>query len=172
MANKMVAVGYDPVQRSAQWKRRVDREEITVCPTARSGSSTSSVAEARLDMLKQSLNGAGSQPSSSRLSSGPRCPSGLSAVSRSTAGAGRVIVQTPRMSSRGGRSGVETPMSSARGALSSRAGSIGPSASEAGSVLLRNQLEQEQQRRVAAEEEVKRLQTMLQHGGAAQAVAF
>mmetsp|Transcript_22631 Transcript_22631/g.42630 ORF Transcript_22631/g.42630 Transcript_22631/m.42630 type:complete len:154 (-) Transcript_22631:119-580(-) len=26
-----MAVGYDPIQRSQQWKRRVDREELSVC---------------------------------------------------------------------------------------------------------------------------------------------
>mmetsp|Transcript_14899 Transcript_14899/g.41175 ORF Transcript_14899/g.41175 Transcript_14899/m.41175 type:complete len:172 (-) Transcript_14899:36-551(-) len=155
MSSKTLAVGYDPVQRAEQWKRRVDREEGAVCPplqlggTGLAGPSTG----ARLDMLQQTLQGAAHPPASARdsatsrssalrsaLSSGPGSASG-----RSTSGAGRAIAQTPRL-------GTAGTMPSVGGSVISGSDN---------SSLLRAELEAETQRRQAAEQELQRLQALL-----------
>eukprot|EP00930_Biecheleria_cincta_P039360 TRINITY_DN27062_c0_g1_i1.p1 TRINITY_DN27062_c0_g1~~TRINITY_DN27062_c0_g1_i1.p1 ORF type:complete len:215 (+),score=23.62 TRINITY_DN27062_c0_g1_i1:75-647(+) len=54
-----MAVGYDPVQRGLQWRRRVDREELTLCNKSLSRAAHhslySSGASTRLELLQQTL---------------------------------------------------------------------------------------------------------------------
>mmetsp|Transcript_5476 Transcript_5476/g.16283 ORF Transcript_5476/g.16283 Transcript_5476/m.16283 type:complete len:162 (+) Transcript_5476:83-568(+) len=155
MTNKTFAAEFDPIQRSEQWKRRVDREENVLCPPPPPGLvDNGPSADLRLDMLQQTLQGGGRPLSSARssmisgvhpISGTPRVPS--SAGVRATAGTGRFIVQTPRLNTGG--------TASSRGVSG-----IGGSASETSSIL-RAELEAETRKRHAAEQELQRLKAML-----------
>mmetsp|Transcript_117618 Transcript_117618/g.379633 ORF Transcript_117618/g.379633 Transcript_117618/m.379633 type:complete len:177 (+) Transcript_117618:186-716(+) len=160
--SKMLAIGYDPVQRAEQWKRRVGKEEQVISSTLCSAAPPSS-ADTRLELLQQTLQGVGALPASSRgrtaasgHSSLARSMVGSSAAGRSTAGtAGRAIAQTPRSAAR------STPLQSVRGLAPSRAGSIGSRVSDAAAAALKAELEAETQRRMSAEQELQKLQSLL-----------
>lgn len=167
-----MVVGYDPIQRSQQWKRRIDREELAICNNmlaSGGGMQHPAVVDAdtRLELLSQQLTGAGGQaaPASSR---GGRSglQSGLSARSRSSAGnAGRAIALTPRLNSAQSASSYGSGMldvphvqQTAMSALSSVSRGM---SSAAASSTLRAELEEETRRRVAAEAELNKLRSML-----------
>mmetsp|Transcript_122861 Transcript_122861/g.244380 ORF Transcript_122861/g.244380 Transcript_122861/m.244380 type:complete len:159 (+) Transcript_122861:49-525(+) len=150
-----LAIGFDPVQRAEAWKRRIDREELIVMPPLESLALPT--IDERLDMLQETLHGGSAVGASTARSSarGSTTASSRSRCSgRLTAGVGRSIAQTPRTGGTPALS-VRSGLSS-RGAQSSRAGT-----SQAGSAILKAELEQETQRRQAAEHEIERLRAML-----------
>jgi len=157
------AAGYDPVQRAEAWKRRVDREEVSICKSQMySGGMPSAVA--RLDLLEHSLQSARGHNSVR----GYTGRSGRSSSMRSSAAGsvGNSIAQAPRLGT--GSSGFRTPLS-ARGSvisqgtkLSSRSRSSRMSGGSEATDILKAELEEETKRRIAAEEELHRLQSVME----------
>jgi len=157
------AVGYDPVQLSEAWKRRVDREEVSICNLQMHPGGMPS-AEARLNLLEHSLQSARGNNSVR----GYTGSSGRSSAMRSSAAGsvGSAIAQTPRLGT--GSSGFRTPLS-ARGSvisqgskLSSRSRSSRMSGGSEATHILKAELEEETKRRIAAEEELHRLHSVME----------
>lgn len=203
----LMAVGYDPVQRAEQWKRRVDREEISTISNLLANSSLSSTESKRFVRAQKALQNAGvlgSAPSASpsatqqhqqpvRLMSACSGQSsvarsvisqgGSSGASRSVAGStGRAIALTPRYQASAGGTPMMlgTPRLYAGGTpqrLGSAASASAPpsehasvfsrqsagAASEATASVpeLRAELEEANARRMAAENELRRLQSQM-----------
>eukprot|EP00929_Paragymnodinium_shiwhaense_P113394 TRINITY_DN81687_c0_g1_i1.p1 TRINITY_DN81687_c0_g1~~TRINITY_DN81687_c0_g1_i1.p1 ORF type:complete len:204 (+),score=25.92 TRINITY_DN81687_c0_g1_i1:89-700(+) len=180
-----MGVGYDPVQRAGAWRRRIEREEVAVCDTLH-GAGPLSSADARLDLLKQTLWNAdlerrGLTPTglpSARGRTGGKSDSGAGQVPLSTAGtlmvasqrgesaaSGRVPAvrktQTPRSFSSRVSTGCDFVPRSSRGMRApdtARSGLSVCSRISITSQVLKAELEEETRRRVAAEEELLRLQ--------------
>mmetsp|Transcript_137653 Transcript_137653/g.439791 ORF Transcript_137653/g.439791 Transcript_137653/m.439791 type:complete len:211 (+) Transcript_137653:57-689(+) len=182
-----MARGYDPIQRSEQWKRRVDREEVTICSSLLKDvrKPKLSSADVRLNNLEQALLGGGQGPASilsarSARGGGSDAGSFVGSVDGSVAGsatgsasarmAGTMMAQTPRVmdgtatprrlysSSGSAFSGVESVGSRQ---LMSRGGLSSGGASDSASVW-KARLEEESRRRFAAEEKLERLQSMME----------
>mmetsp|Transcript_113019 Transcript_113019/g.292230 ORF Transcript_113019/g.292230 Transcript_113019/m.292230 type:complete len:200 (-) Transcript_113019:134-733(-) len=175
-----MARGYDPVQRSEQWKRRVDREEVAICNQVLGGMGRGPVmsADARLHNLEQTLFSGRGVPSggggftaasgaSGAIGGPPRSAVASSRGSSRARMAGCTIAQTPR----GSETGTPRYQQSRAGSVLSGADSMGDriermsvGAGSAGSgtaMMLKAQLEDETRRRQKAEAEVERLQTMV-----------
>lgn len=156
------ATGYDPCQRSEQWKRRVEREEVSVCQQVLRGPPTGQHldADARLEALQSALFGSlpnGGVPGSAapqRLRSSGGFSVGSAGRAATARSAGRAIL-TPRP---GG-----TPM--VRPGTNGGMSSVGDNSvrSEA-TAILKAELAEETQRRQQAEEELQKLRTMLEPG--------
>lgn len=166
-----MVVGYDPIQRSQQWKRRIDREELAICNNmlaAGGGTQHPALVDAdtRLELLSQQLTGVGRElPSSSRGGRSGLQSGGLSARSRSSAGnAGRAIAMTPRLNSAmsGSSGSVMMDVPHVEQTAMSHMSSVSRGmSSAAASSSLRAELDEEMRRRVAAESELNKLRAML-----------
>lgn len=154
-----MVVGYDPIQRSTAWKRRVDREERAILNNMFGPSVAVQIpalvdADTRLELLSQHLH-PGGRPGSGRSS----LHSEASGRSRSSASsAGRSIATTPRLgSAKSGSSASSVPQVQR---IAGSALSRGRSSATASSTL-RAELEEERQRRAAVESELDMLRSML-----------
>lgn len=206
-----MAVGYDPVQRAEQWKRRVDREEISTISNLLANSSLSSTESKRFVRAQKALQNAGvlgsahsASPSATQQhQQQPQQPvrlmsacsgqssvarsvisqGGSSGASRSVAGStGLAIALTPRYQASAGGTPMMlgTPRLYAGGTpqrLGSAASASAPpsehasvfsrqsagAASEATASVpeLRAELEEANARRMAAENELRRLQSQM-----------
>eukprot|EP00927_Polykrikos_kofoidii_P047779 TRINITY_DN42069_c0_g1_i1.p1 TRINITY_DN42069_c0_g1~~TRINITY_DN42069_c0_g1_i1.p1 ORF type:complete len:178 (-),score=26.16 TRINITY_DN42069_c0_g1_i1:73-606(-) len=160
-----LAVGYDPVQRAAQWAKRVDREEMAISHSLRGPVSS---ANARLDSLQRSLDGVGAYETPSLDYGRPGATPAVALTSSSLRGDGYVpgAVDHMRLSSRqsvssAGRSILTTPRRQTAASVRSELSSA-PSRISVTSSTLRGELEEEKRRRIAAEEEMRRLQGLLE----------
>lgn len=173
-----MAVGYDPNQRSLQWKRRVDREDFMICSGLLNQTSRTPCLDAQMDALQQRVlqgpggsplptssarghsAGAGSAPpgSAGAASAGSAARQSLASAraAAAAAAAGRVIL-TPRDVV---GAGPPSRLNTAGGVSSMSAFS---SRSEA-STVLRAELDAETRRRIDAEDELRRLKATLASG--------
>mmetsp|Transcript_117483 Transcript_117483/g.374394 ORF Transcript_117483/g.374394 Transcript_117483/m.374394 type:complete len:190 (-) Transcript_117483:56-625(-) len=175
--------GFDPIQRSMQWQKRVNREEIAITRQLLGGFpqvARLNSANARVDMLQQSLvSGTGaiagpSAPPSSHGSTGGQRLTGTRPAASPLAGAAGGML-TPRLTTPKLTLRLTTPrvgtgisnlaaMGSNAGSRCASRGGLSVIESVAGSEAstLRAELVEERRKRQSVEQELRKLQALVE----------